>query len=462
MATHQDDEAQSAGWPDLKGTCVYDSTGGIADDECCGLNDDDAKAVREIISAVEQAPGAKGVLQARRIHSIKDSARLEQWKRQIENLRKRFTHADFPKPSWRKLAVAAAADDESKSAIVYDRDQVADHLRSISSSEAEGVQSARVFQGVKSVKVANLISDLGIAKGLQTTKGWYCEGPYTTTKCDYALRYCWMREFWNEPGRIGYVIVARACFSNVYPVTQADNPEGPTTPGLKGKPVGGWSAPGAQGCDANFVCVRSYPPHGDEERTTYHPCLPDERPRGTELVVSEECQLLPEYIVEIAVTTDEELLSIPRLAARADERRTKQPLRKGPGQSEPGPACSNPADAPTDKQLGDSGTSKGHHSGNGSCPMPQASSSDQPMPPSPLRSSFSGSESKAAALKAMVLAKLREAPEDGMDTLCLAKACKLETQKDITPTLYMMEKNGLLRKLGNPTGKSTRPHWIAA
>ena len=50
----------------------------------------------------------------------------------------------------------------------------------------------------------------------------------------------------NVPGGVGNVIVARACFSQVYPGAQADNPGVLTTPGLKGKPVGGWSAPRTQ------------------------------------------------------------------------------------------------------------------------------------------------------------------------------------------------------------------------
>ena len=41
-------------------------------------------------------------------------------------------------------------------------------------------------------------------------------------------------------------LFARTCFSQVYPATQADNPEGLTEPGMKGTPVGGWSAPGAE------------------------------------------------------------------------------------------------------------------------------------------------------------------------------------------------------------------------
>ena len=53
-------------------------------------------------------------------------------------------------------------------------------------------------------------------------------------------------KFWNAPGGVGNVIVARACFSQVYPGAQADNPGVLTTPGLKGKPVGGWSAPRTQ------------------------------------------------------------------------------------------------------------------------------------------------------------------------------------------------------------------------
>ena len=78
-------------------------------------------------------------------------------------------------------------------------------------------------------------------------------------------------------------LFARTCFSRAYPATQADNPEGLTEPGMKGTPVGGWSAPGAKGCETNFVCVRSYPPEDGEPNTAYHPCLPDERPQGTDL-----------------------------------------------------------------------------------------------------------------------------------------------------------------------------------
>jgi len=88
-------------------------------------------------------------------------------------------------------------------------------------------------------------------------------------------------------------------------VTQADNTEDEFTPGLKGQPVGGYGANGvASGCDAHFACVRGHAPCGDEGRRTYHACRAGERPDFTELVVREECQLIPDHIIEVEVTQD--------------------------------------------------------------------------------------------------------------------------------------------------------------
>jgi len=127
-----------------------------------------------------------------------------------------------------------------------------------------------------------------------------------------------------------FLVCGRAVYSDVYPVTQANN-ESPLRPALKGKRIGEPKL-GTKGCDGHFVCVKGVPPHnpdkeGDalvvpriwdpeastwacgEKNWTFHPCFPGERAEATELVLNEDDQLLPEFIVEVQVTSDVDLLT---------------------------------------------------------------------------------------------------------------------------------------------------------
>jgi len=178
------------------------------------------------------------------------------------------------------------------------------------------VWATRVFHGAKSEELCRRICQLGLAANVQQTKGWFGEGPYATTSLMYSLRYCGgMREVWELKGEVHHVVVMRACWSQLYPATQADNVDGETKPFLKGKPVGGWAADGSLGSDAHFACVRGHMPNDEEPRRVYHACHAGERPDFKELVVREECQLLPEFIIQVAVTDNEDALSNLRRAS---------------------------------------------------------------------------------------------------------------------------------------------------
>ncbi len=124
-------------------------------------------------------------------------------------------------------------------------------------------------------------------------------------------------------GRTGFLVAGRAAFSHVYPVTQADNLEYPLKAGLKRKPIGGHKAPGARAAIAHFACVRGQPPFHEHTNRTFHACQPGERPDGTELVVHQENQWLPEFLIEVEVGTDDHKLRLARpdaeKAARQDQ-----------------------------------------------------------------------------------------------------------------------------------------------
>lgn len=479
MASHRD--ADGPAWPDLTGVGIYPVT-----DKLDGY---DGKAVREIRRAVEHAPGAEGALKVRRIQKITDSSHQLRWQSQVECLSKRFSHPDYLEPEWRSMAKANISTNRAAEKLV-DRDQVSDYLHSIASSECEGVWSVRVFHGAKSAEAARLISEVGFSSSVQGTKGWIGEGPYGSTMPTYALRYCWMTEFWNVPGAVGYLVAARACFSQVYPVTQADNIEGLTQPGLKGKPVGGWAAPGAKGSDAHFACVRSYPPHGGEKTRTYHACLPGERPQGTELVVSEEAQFKPEYIVEVQVSHDQEQLCIAQLAAEADDADIRERCGSEPsppmGSSSTTETVAGTAGLPPASsgnavpnaihaegaiwaEAESSGRSGLLHTlpgaseprGSGSC---SARSTQNVEPASSDRAGISddradSSDAPAASasvplsgLEAKVIAALQRCGR--IDTLRLAKECGLQVQKDVNPTATAMLKKGLIQRFGD-----SRKEW---
>ena len=68
-------------------------------------------------------------------------------------------------------------------------------------------------------------------------------------------------------------------------------------------------------------------------KITYHACLPRERPQSTELVVSEEAQLNPLYIMEVEVHADASQLRIARHAAEAHDREAIQPGVVAPSES---------------------------------------------------------------------------------------------------------------------------------
>jgi len=193
-----------------------------------------------------------------------------------------------------------------------ERKEVLQYLEELSEPlpRLEGVWATAIFHGVTNFEVAEQISQTGFAANVQRTKGWFGEGPYASTSALYACRYSLgMQEAWEKRGSRGYLVAGRACWSQAYPVTQADNTEDEFTPGLKGQPVGGYGANGvASGCDAHFACVRGHAPCGDEGRRTYHACRAGERPDFTELVVREECQLIPDHIIEVEVTQDENAL----------------------------------------------------------------------------------------------------------------------------------------------------------
>eukprot|EP00443_Scrippsiella_acuminata_P130630 CAMPEP_0115573630 /NCGR_PEP_ID=MMETSP0272-20121206/1101_1 /TAXON_ID=71861 /ORGANISM="Scrippsiella trochoidea, Strain CCMP3099" /LENGTH=582 /DNA_ID=CAMNT_0003008307 /DNA_START=15 /DNA_END=1764 /DNA_ORIENTATION=- len=257
---------------------VYSLDSGISDDT----------DVLDIVHAFEGAPGASGLLQVQSVHRAKMASQaktgkeLERWardKREREEV------------LWQLLTA---------------------------SKRMEGmpqVRCARVFHGCPSREVALSIFQHGFDIHIAGTKGWYGEGIYTTTSAPYGLRYSFgMRDFWDAGGETGYVIAGRAVFAQVYPVTQADNaPHEPLVPGLKGKQIA--RAPGAQGCDAHCVCVRGFPSDENHQNRTYHACAEGQRPDGTELVVNQEAQLLPEFIVKVNVRDDSKLCARVRLAA---------------------------------------------------------------------------------------------------------------------------------------------------
>jgi hypothetical protein len=256
----------------------------------------DRRDVQELLKAVEKAPGAHGLLEVQDIRKLTCPLLEAAHNCQVKRLQRRAELSES-KGAWQQLV--------QNPDVLLDKQQVHgrlfDFATNLADEGAKDVWSACVFHGAPSAQRANAIAREGFASNLQATTGWFGEGPYSSLNADYALRYCWRSEFWNHPNNVGYLVVARACFVNVYPVTQADNFGDPMEPGLKGKPVGGYSALGSRGCDAHFACVRSYEPRDGEERVTYHACFPCEREEGTELVVSQEAQLLPQYIMKVRV-----------------------------------------------------------------------------------------------------------------------------------------------------------------
>jgi len=285
---------------------------------------DDAD-VLDIVHAFEGAPGASGLLQVLSVHRAKVASevmrdRHAEWELSAHKLQGRAQSTNLPKPSW--LAQEGAEQKAGKELERWARDKREReevHWQLLSTSKRmEGmpqVWCTRVFHGCPSCEIALSIFQHGFNIHVARTKGWFGEGIYTTTSAPYSLRYAFgMRDFWDAGGKTGYVVVGRAVFSQVYPVTQADNaPQQPLVPGLKGKSIA--RAPGAQGCDAHCVCVRGVPPDENHQNRTYHACAEGQRPDGTELVVNQEAQLLPKFIVKVTVRNDSKLCGYVRLAA---------------------------------------------------------------------------------------------------------------------------------------------------
>lgn len=169
------------------------------------------------------------------------------------------------------------------------------------------VWTAKIFFGNTSLDVLTKIFRNGWAMSQVHTKGWFGEGIYCTRSALYAMRYALgMREIWDCPGETGFVIAGRVVFGNVFPVTQADNDE-PGVSALKSKRL-------AEDCDAHYVCVRGVPPNAQHANRTYHACEERQRPDANELVVNQEAQLLPEYLVKVRVVDDPQLCTQIRLA----------------------------------------------------------------------------------------------------------------------------------------------------
>lgn len=276
--------------------------------ECSTGTDDDA--VEDLIRAFELPPGAHDMLKVQSIYKPPPDSemvknRQNEFDAESKKLQERADDPDFPKPSW--LCIESATDKTDEELAEYacarrEREEVLWHLESASQRKLSKVRSVRVFHGCSSLEVAKSIFRTGFAANVQKTKGWFGEGVYSSLSAPYAMRYALgMQDHWEKMGESGYVVAAQAVFAQVYPITQADNDE-PLKPKFKGARIG--FPAGAQGCDAHFVCVRGFPPNENHGNRTYHACEAGQRPDGTELVVSQEVQLLPEYIIHIKVSSD--------------------------------------------------------------------------------------------------------------------------------------------------------------
>ena len=260
----------------------------------------------DLVDAFEQAPSARGALQVSEIFkaNVPDDL-VASWHAQKRILEDRNKDPNFPKPTWQdNTPEKEHLDAETRAALCREREEVAWQLLSMSHRHEGGVRSCRVYHGCPSWQVATSICRTGFANVAQTS-GWFGEGLYTTLHAPCALRYgLGMRDFWEKPGETGWVIVAKMVYLQVYPVTEADD-SAPSEPGLKGKAIG--KASGARGCDCQFVCVRGHPPQGKHKNRHYLACKHGERPEATEIVISQEIRLLPEYVVKVEVTNDGEL-----------------------------------------------------------------------------------------------------------------------------------------------------------
>jgi len=317
--------------------------------------DVDPADIDDLLAAFERAPLARDVVHVQEIRRVRqDSTCHRRWELEVEKLQQRAEADDFPKPSWML--------DTNRSARQREREEVWWHLLSSSRRhpKATKVWTARIFHGCTE-SAAKSILTTGFASNVQATKGWFGEGIYATTSATYGLRYgLGMTDFWDNPGKSAFVIAGRAAFSEVYPVTQADDESPlqtvddgcvPRTPGLKGKRIA--CAPGAKGCNAHFVCVRRHEPFGEHKNATYHPCAEGERPDGTELVVNQESQYLPEYLVKVKICDDPELCAAVRQASLSWGRHS-QPRQDAatPALAEKAPSVSAGTDGSSQRSTG--------------------------------------------------------------------------------------------------------------
>lgn len=277
-----------------------------------GKSADNVFALRH---AVENAPGAPGLLSVTRIYEICHSEQQKiSFGQAIQKLQCRAADPSYPKPTWRDEGLTG--DPARNAAMQREREEVLWQLFGASEpAEPSGlVKRVRVFHGCGNKAAAQCIASTGLAANIAKTKGWFSEGIYGTLSAPYALRYALgMEDFWEAAqGRTGIIIAATAIFSQVYPVTRAvDYTRDPQMCDLKGQRL-------KRGCDAHFVCVRRTPPSGDEARWTYHSCFEGQRPHATELVIQQEEHILPEYAIEVELVQGNEAADLraqARLAA---------------------------------------------------------------------------------------------------------------------------------------------------
>lgn len=386
---------------------VYNHEGGFL------VGNDDAleHTVKDLLAAVElEAPFAKGLLSVKHISKSDNEGLKSLWDRQIDVLSEQASKPQF-QPRWHE---------EGDPIEMQDREYVKSQAMQGTSAQSSGVWSCRVFHGTTGKEEAQSICKTGLSSILAETTGWYGEGCYISKDAAYALRYCWKTEFWNSPRKTGFLVAGRACFSNVFPVTNGDD--------LRGKPIGGKAARGAKGCDAHFVLVRPVPPHGQEERRTYPVCGPHERHKGNELVISNPFQFLPEFIIEVCVGSNEDLLQRAKAAADDEDRCTQERLleeefrRLNVDDGEQGRTVH--------QQLGQQQNVRQHQPEvRSERQHPRHQSTSPQTPPS---------------LQTLILEQLGTRV---MDTLAVAKACGLTSQKDVNPTLHKMETQQLLIKM---------------
>ena len=257
--------------------------------------------VLDLVDAFEQAPSARGAMNVLEVYKANVPDDLKNsWETEKRKLQDRNLNPNFPKPEWQDRRPSKDdIDERTKECLRREREEVAWQLLSVSHKHEGGARSCRVYHGCPTWEVVESICRTGFAGNVQKTRGWFGEGLYSTLHAPYALRYgLGMRDFWEKPGEEGWVIAAKLVYLQVYPVTEADNST-PLEPGLKGKRIG--DADGACGCDCQFVCVRGHPPFGKHQNRTYHACKHGERPEATEIVVNQEAQILPEYLIKVQV-----------------------------------------------------------------------------------------------------------------------------------------------------------------